>query len=554
MRRGSVAPPFLFVNSAVFVITMAGKSATNEYATIWSMQLGRPAPEVTRPRSATVRLARNSAANVARLAFTSLIAIFLPAYLTHRLSVEVYGAWVLILQLGAYVGYLDFGVQTAVSKYIAEYEAKGDIEGCSRCASVGLAIMVAAAIAGVLLTLGLAASVPELFRKMPADIYRDVRISIVFVGISLSITLATSIFSAIFLGLQRYNVPMMTTMAGRLLYGIAVVLSVYFHTSLAVMGAAVAAANLLSALMQIVAWKRLANHIRVSLHAVDRAMLSQMFNYCMVLTVWSVCMLFIGGIDLTIVGHYDFAQVAFYSIATSPTTFVLMLIGALLGPLLPASSALSTERTAEQMGDILLRTTRYCTVILLLSGLPVLVGGYWLLRVWVGPTYALHSVQFLRMLLVANIIRNLCAPYATMVVATARQGVATFAAVTEAVINLVASIWLAKHFGAVGVAAGTLIGSFAGVAMHFGVSMHYTRNISVSRMQLFVRSILLPATMAIPSLLLLRRWCYAGQPAIGPGLWLLWGATTMLAAWLVGINREDRSLLLRMAGARAKFS
>src|SRR5579862_1892956 len=98
---------------------------------------------------------------------------FLPAYLTHRLPVEIYGAWVLILQLAAYVGYLDFGVQTAVSKYIAEYEAKGDVVGCGRCASAGLFIMVAAGIIGVLLTFGLAWGVPELFRKMPASLYRD---------------------------------------------------------------------------------------------------------------------------------------------------------------------------------------------------------------------------------------------------------------------------------------------------------------------------------------------------------------------------------------------
>ena len=329
------------------------------------MGLGTPAPEGTKTRTTAANLFRNSAANVARLGFTAVIAILLPAYLTHRLPVEIYGAWVLILQLGAYVGYLDFGVQTAVSKYIAEYEAKGDLAGCSRCASVGLAIMVAASIAGVLLTLGLAWSVPLLFRKMPADLYSDVRISIVFVGVSLSVNLIASIFSAIFLGLQRYEVPMITTVVARLFYAIAIISAVYLHTSLAVMGAAVAAANLLAALVQVAAWKRLANQVRVALSAVDRAMLRQMFEYCVILTIWSVCMLFIGGIDLTIVGHYDFKQVAFYSIATSPTTFILMLAGAVLGPLLPASSALSTERTPEQMGQILLRTTRYGTVILL---------------------------------------------------------------------------------------------------------------------------------------------------------------------------------------------
>ena len=518
------------------------------------MRLGTPAPERTRTRTTAANLFRNSAANVARLGFTAVIAILLPAYLTHRLPVEIYGAWVLILQLGAYVGYLDFGVQTAVSKYIAEYEAKGDLAGCSRCASVGLAIMVGASIAGVLLTLGLAWSVPLLFRKMPADLYSDVRISIVFVGISLSINLIASIFSAIFLGLQRYEVPMITTVVARLFYGIAIVSAVYLHTSLAVMGAAVAAANLLSALVQVVAWKRLANQVRVALSAVDRAMLRQMFEYCVILTIWSVCMLFIGGIDLTIVGHYDFKQVAFYSIATSPTTFILMLVGALLGPLLPASSALSTERTPEQMGQILLRTTRYGTVILLASGLPILVAGYWILRVWVGANYAEHSVQFLRILLVANIVRQLCAPYATMVVATAKQRVATASAITEAAVNLAASIWLAKHYGAMGVAAGTLIGAVAGIAMHFAVSMHYTQNIAVSRLKLFLSGMVRPSLMAIPSLLLWRQWWYAGAPVISLQIWLLWATTTAVLAWLVSINGEDRNLLLRMVSRRPNLT
>ena len=511
-------------------------------------------PEASSTSTTASSLAKNSAANLIRLGFTSLVAILLPAYLTHRLPVAIYGAWVLILQLGAYVGYLDFGVQTAVSKYIAEYEAKRDFAGCSRCASVGFAIMAAAGLAGILLTLGLAWAVPDLFRKMPPTLYHDVRLSILFVGTSLSINLVASIFSAIFLGLQRYSVPMFTTIAGRILYGIAVLTAVYFHTSLAVMGAAVALSNVLSALLQVIAWDRLAAHIRVSLRAIDRGTLRQMTSYCFVLTIWSVCMLLIGGIDLTIVGHYDFAQTAFYSIATSPTTFILMLFGAVLGPLLPASSALSTERTPQQMGKILLRATRYGTLLLLASGLPILLGGYWLLRLWVGPEYAEHSVQFMRILVVANIVRNLCAPYATLVVATARQAVATASAVTEAAVNLISSIWLAKHYGAMGVAAGTLIGSFAGVGMHFVVSMHYTRNIAVSRSKLLVSGMLRPMLMAIPSLLLLQEWWFAGAPAVTPGLWVLWACSTAVIAWLVSISGEDRALLRRMALHRAPLT
>src|SRR5665213_2456340 len=149
---------------------------------------------------------RNSAANIVRLILTAIVAILLPAYLTHHLPVATYGAWVLILQLGAYVSYLDFGVQTAISKYIAEFEARGDFEGCGRSASAGLTIMLGASALGIILTLIIAWQVPELFRNMPAALQSDVRISILFVGTSLAISLAAGVFSAIFLGLQRYHI------------------------------------------------------------------------------------------------------------------------------------------------------------------------------------------------------------------------------------------------------------------------------------------------------------------------------------------------------------
>ncbi len=496
-----------------------------------------------KPERAANSFVKNSAANVARMAVTSLVAILLPAYLVHHLSVQIYGAWVLILNLGAYVGYLDFGVQTAVAKYISEYEAVGDVEGCNRCVGIGLLILLIASVLGVLLTIALAWYVPELFRNMPATLYRDVRISVLFVGISLAISLPSSVFSTIFVGLQRYQIPMITTVAGRLLYAAALCGAVFFRGDLITMGIAVAAANVLGALLQIVAWKKLAQHIRVRVLPIDSVMFRRMTNYCFVLTIWSACMLFITGLDVTIVGHFAFRQVAFYSIATAPTNFVLMVIGALLGPLLPATSALSTERTARDMGRLLLRSTRYATTALLLTGLPLMLGGYLVLRLWVGQTFATNSVQLLRVLLVANIIRQLCAPYATMIVATARQGIATAAAMTEGVVNLAASIFLARHYGAMGVAGGTLIGALSSVAMHFFVSMHYSRNLAVTRAQLFLRGILRPFAMAIPTTLLLPLWWLKSAPRVDFAVCAFWGMSSLLLMWYVSLTSEDRDIV-----------
>src|SRR3984957_3321104 len=221
-----------------------------------------------RPTSART-VANNSAANVTRLGITSLASIFLPAYLTHHLAQSTYGAWVLILQLSAYVGYLDFGVQTAVSKYIAEHQAKRDAAGSAACASGGLAIMLVASVLGALLTFILVWRVPIIFRTMPASYYHDVRLSVLFVGVSLSVTLATSVFVAIFLGLQRYRVPMFTTIVSRLAFGVVICATAAAHRSLAVMGAAAASVNILNALLQVGVWRQSASHISVSLRLID---------------------------------------------------------------------------------------------------------------------------------------------------------------------------------------------------------------------------------------------------------------------------------------------
>jgi O-antigen/teichoic acid export membrane protein len=496
-------------------------------------------------------VAGNTLANVTRLAVTSLVSIFLPAYLTHQLPVKTYGAWVLVLQLSAYVGYLDFGVQTAVSKYIAEYQAKRDAAGCGDCASCGLAIMLVASALGVMLTCILVWRVPSIFRTMPVSFYHDVRLSVLFVGVSLSVSLATSVFVAIFLGLQRYRVPMVTTIVSRLAFGVVVCATAATHGSLAAMGAAAAGVNILTAALQVGVWRKSASHIRVSLRLIDIRLLKQMLQYCAVLTVWSLCAMFISGLDLTIVGHYSFGETAYYAIANAPTSFLVTIVAAVMGPLLPAASAQSVRRSSAQMGTFLVRATRYASIVLLLTGLPFLVVGFLILRGWVGPAYALHSTPFLRILILANIIRSSCAPYSTMVIATSRQRVATASPVTEGIVNVVSSIWLVHHLGALGVALGTLCGAIVGVAIHFAVSMRFTQSsVSISRTELFLTGMLRPAAITIPSLLFLWHGVPKAISSTALPACCAWIAATILLVWLVAMNRDERQFVVRVASKR----
>src|SRR5205807_3815210 len=77
-----------------------------------------------KPAGFAVTISRNIIASLARVLAVSLVALLLPAYLTHHLPVTTYAAWVLILQLAAYVSYLDLGIQTGVAKFVAEYRSE----------------------------------------------------------------------------------------------------------------------------------------------------------------------------------------------------------------------------------------------------------------------------------------------------------------------------------------------------------------------------------------------------------------------------------------------
>lgn len=496
--------------------------------------------EVRPPTGLATVVFRNIGANFARAAAVSAVAILLPAFLTHHLPVKVYAAWVLIIQLGAYVTYFDLGIQTAVAKFVAEHDAKGEHLEAGRYASAGLALVLVAGAIGAVLVFGLAWQIPRLFSAMPTKLFPEVRLGLILVGLSLSFGLVCSVYSAVFLGLQRYWIPTLITILNRALFAVAVIAAVYAGGNLAIMGVAVAAVNVLSGLLQVLMWRKRAAQVWLSLRVVQLRILKNVARYCSLQSVSTIAMFCITGLDILIVGHFDYVQTAYYSIAALPTSFLLVIISSLLSPLMPASSALSTRYSPSQMGAFLSKLTRYNTVALLLVGLPLVVFAYPILRLWVGSEYALHTVAYLRILVLANIVRNLCAPYATVVTATGSQKATVASAVSEALVNLGSSLYLGWRFGAIGVAIGTVIGAFVGVLVHFVISMKLTQPvISVSRSRLLLRDTLAPCIICLPSLLLLHSWWSATDLRLTSVISIVWILCTAIPAYYC-LTQEER--------------
>lgn len=487
---------------------------------------------------------RNVLISAARIGVFACAGVLLPAFLTHRMATSVFGAWSLILQIAGAVGYLEFGIQIAMSKYIAEFVATGNTDSCHRYASAGVAITGATAALGICLSLAFSLLVPRLFPEIPPALARDVSHGVLLVGCSAALLLGTSAFAGIFLGLQRYAVPTSISIVSKLLYAALLTAMVAHGSSLTAMGAGVAMLNTATAITQVLAWRWMAREVRVGVSWLQAFIVKRVLGYCTVLGLWTVGLLVISGLDTTLVGHLDFPETAFYAIAATPLTFLTMTLQAGLNPLMPAASALSVTRSAEQMGQMLLRGTRYAFLILQATGLPLFLFGFSILSVWVGPTYARHGLALLRILVLAHVVRNVCAPYATMVIAVGMQRYATWAGLWEAVVNLSLSVLLGVHLGAIGVALGTLAGAVVGVALHFLLSMRHTVGLlAISRRDLLRDGVRRRSLSLLPTVALLPVFWQPEPVAYTPVYIAVWAVPTALLFWRTNLTTEERGAL-----------
>jgi O-antigen/teichoic acid export membrane protein len=487
-------------------------------------------------------IAKNSAANLIRFAISVLAAMLLPPFLTRRLSHDMYAAWVLILQLSAYAAIFELGLQTAISKFVAQHHAVEDHPGVSSVVSTAAALLSFSALAALAAVAALVWQVPHIFGQLTPFLVHQVRLGILLVGGATALALPSTALASSFQGVQRYKVPMVIGGGTQALSTLALIVAVFLHAGLVTMGACLAAITLCGALVQVAAWQRHLPQIRVSAAHVTRQMTRIILAYCASMSVMTLAMLLISGLDTTIVGHFDFKATGFYAVAASLTNFVVLTAGAVFSPLLPAASQLAAVQDRAGIASLTLRSTRFCAILLLLTGLPLLLYGYPILSLWVGADYARHSIVFLEILTIANITRIFMLPYAVVVAGVNLLRHASVSAIAEAVVNFGLSITLAHQLGAVGVALGTLVGSLVGAGLHVFYTMRYTQSaIPARRTDLILHGLARPFASAVPLFAFLL-FC-KGSPAVdGPLPPLLIVIVTVILTLAVGLTHSDRTI------------
>jgi O-antigen/teichoic acid export membrane protein len=438
---------------------------------------------------------QNAFANVIGGASAALFTLSLPALAARHLTKLEFSVWTLVLQVIVYVQVFGFGLQTVISYFVARDGATGATSEQRASIRAGLSLAYYFAAAASLLVGLLVAVYPFIFEHVPAALTNEFRASIAVLGLSAAFQIIALVPAGLFFGLHKNSIPVLSQVLVRIV-SLCVLWSVIsLDASLLVMSIALAACSALLVPANFFAARQWGGRLFQPLAPKNGARVREMFRACGGLAVWNIAMLLVNGVDILLVGHFDFARVAAFSLAATAVTIFAGLLQAVLNPLIAMGSRLHAGHSKHgELEKLLVKTSGYCAAFLVVTIVLFSLVGHDAIRLWAGAHYVGEVQPLLWILLLAQAVRHLMAPYAVLLVAVGLQRRALMPAMIEGGINACASLILVTQMGALGVAYGTLIGAIAGVVASLIMVVGHTKELVSSRKVFLKKIIILPMT------------------------------------------------------------
>ena len=409
-------------------------------------------------------LVRRAGANLARGLGGSLPLALLPPLLARRLADDEFAVWILIVQLASYVIYLEFGVQTAVSKTAAAAFAEGDIAKTRGPIAAGMRLLVITAAIGSGFVAVVAALLPALF-DIPHGLTGTARLALLVLGIAAAVGLPASAVHGALLGIGRNGVSAIVVVVSRL-FGVGLTLvGVSLGWSLPVLALALASGSLLNGVLPFVAARRIG--LPAAMAGASPIQRREILDLTATFGAFTVATLLVSGVDVVVVGVVDFEQVAAYGLGASLVTVIAAGYTVMFTVLLPAFADSAARGDRSEARQLVVRSTTLSSWALAAGFVVAFAAEGPLMRQWAGA-YAGDAGPVFLLLLAAGVVRLSALPLVQYIVGVGDHRHARIPAVGEALLNLVLSIVLGAVIGARGVAIATLIGAFAALSYYLG--------------------------------------------------------------------------------------
>ena len=384
------------------------------------------------------------------------VGFFLTPFVLHRLGPAAYGLWVLVGSVVAYGALLDFGISSAITKYVAEYHARGAAKDMQSLVATGLLLYSGLGVLALLLSIVLAAIFPLIFSVPPGQHTTAVRL-VLLSGVALGISIPCSTPMAVLRGLQRFDLINLINSSATVLYGLTTVAVLTLGGGLLGMVAISIPLTLLVQIPTIWIIHRIAPEVRFGWRGAELRLVRTVASFSGALFVINVSSQIQTETDEIVIGAMmAVASVTPYAIARRLSQMPQILTDQFMKVLLPLASQLHAEQDHGRLRALYLASTRLTLVFYLPLACGIVFLARPFLAVWVGAQYADYS--YLAILLVAaSLLDTSQWPAGSVLQGMAKHRWLAVMSFGSAIANVTLSVLLIKPLGLLGVALGTLI-------------------------------------------------------------------------------------------------
>jgi len=402
---------------------------------------------------------RGSTLRVVGLAAHTLVGFFLMPFLVHSLGDRYYGYWALVATILGYYGLLDLGIVSAVQFHVAKALGEKNVAAANRAISTAFFSFAALGMVILLLTIAIASVAHRLIAD-PADLVAFRRVLLIM-GVGFAIGFPGRAFVGALSAHLRWDLIASIGMVVLFVRAAAIVLLIKLGWGIVSLAAVTVLADAVTFGLYFWVLSGIEDQFHLSFSAAKISALKEVLHYSVYSLIIKVNDQLRFYIDVLVVsGIVGVSAVTHYSIASRLALSFRDLLIAILGILAPWFSVLLGNADFSKMRRLLTFGTKLSVSISMLTAMCLTLYGRRFIEAWMGKNY-LDAYWPLVLLAWSVFFVGVQYPSSSYLYGVFKHRFLAYAGLIEAGINAVLSICLARVYGLVGVALGTIIPAIA---------------------------------------------------------------------------------------------
>jgi O-antigen/teichoic acid export membrane protein len=386
-----------------------------------------------------------------------LISLFMTPFMILSLGDHTYGLWVLVASFSGFYGILDFGLSTAVQRYMSRSVGSGDTDESNSVFNTSLVVFSGIGLAAMIMA-GTIAWLAPIFVKSAENISLF-RIVILIASVNIVIAFPMCLFWGILYSNLRYDISVWLEMANVVIKTIVIV--VFLKQGFGIIAVALInlAVDMLWHFANVFYALKVAPYIRISFKYFEFKKIRIFLNYSMYAFMSQVSGIIKFNIDSYVISAFiGLNAVTVYSIGIRLIRYASDFLNKLVGLMTPVFSQYEGQGDFDAIREKFFFMFKVSTYIAVFFGFLLTSLARPFIERWVGVGYD-ESCMIVFILVVPTVLGMMMVPGNQLVYGISKHKFSAWVGGVEAVANLVLSLIFVQFWGIKGVALGTAIPS-----------------------------------------------------------------------------------------------